>query len=278
MTIHMATISLVILLSACTDMVSQLAEVTTTAIVDNLDFTVRIAGTSASGGGDVLDEGSSVVTERGLCWNTTGSPTTNDNKAADGSGAGLFTNASLTGLLANTMYYVRAYAINSQGTAYGIEITFNSGYAHGTDYAGGYTFYNDGSGGGLVCAKTDQSSSLRWHNGSLIVTGAVSTAIASGQANTSAIVTSQGDGSYAAKLCDDLDSEGHTDWYLPSRDEMNLMYTVLRANSIGGFAESSYWSSSETSAMDAWRQYFGNGNQYESDKGLNLAVRAVRAF
>ena len=67
----------------------------------------------------------SVVTERGIVWNTTGSPTTADNKVTNSSGMGYFTN-DLTGLTDGTTYYARAYAINSNGTSYGNEVTFRN--------------------------------------------------------------------------------------------------------------------------------------------------------
>ncbi len=90
--------------------------VTTTAVSS-------ITGTAASSGGNVTNEGGAGVTARGVCWNTTGSPTTADSKTADGSGTGVFA-SSLTGLTAGVTYYVRAYATNSIGTSYGAEVSF----------------------------------------------------------------------------------------------------------------------------------------------------------
>jgi|GEM_PF-1602749 len=81
--------------------------------------------TTATGGGNVTSQGSSTVTARGVCWNTTGSPTTSDPITTDGAGTGNFT-SNITGLTANTLYYVRAYATNSSGTAYGSQISFTT--------------------------------------------------------------------------------------------------------------------------------------------------------
>ena len=92
--------------------------VTTTAISS-------IMVTTANSGGDVTEWGGDTVKIRGICWNTTGNPTINDNKTTDGSGLGVFT-SSLTGLIQNTKYYVRAYATNSAGTGYGDEINFTT--------------------------------------------------------------------------------------------------------------------------------------------------------
>lgn len=84
-----------------------------------------IATTTASSGGDITDDDGDAVTARGVCWNTTGTPTTADSKTTDGTGTGVFT-SNLTGLTANTTYYVRAYATNGGGTGYGAEVSFTT--------------------------------------------------------------------------------------------------------------------------------------------------------
>ena len=83
----------------------------------------NITHTTAQGGGNVTDDGGSEVTERGICWSTSHNPTTSDNHAISGSGTGSFPR-NMTGLTAGTIYYVRAYAQNSQGTSYGSEVSF----------------------------------------------------------------------------------------------------------------------------------------------------------
>jgi pectinesterase len=80
---------------------------------------------TAVGGGTVDDWGGDTVEVRGICWNTEGSPTTADSKTIDGTDIGSFV-SGMTGLTANTMYHVRAYAVNSAGTGYGNDITFTS--------------------------------------------------------------------------------------------------------------------------------------------------------
>ena len=74
--------------------------------------------TTASSGGNITNDGGTAVTARGICWNTTGNPTINDTKTTDGNGAGNFT-STLTNLTADVIYYIRAYATNKIGTAYG---------------------------------------------------------------------------------------------------------------------------------------------------------------
>ena len=85
----------------------------------------NIAQTTATGGGNVTNDGGGNVTERGICWSTTHNPTVSNSHVASGTGTGSFT-ANMTGLTPNTTYYVRAYAINSAGTAYGAEVSFTT--------------------------------------------------------------------------------------------------------------------------------------------------------
>ena len=151
----------------------------------------------------------------------------------------------------------------------------------GQSYQGGIIFYIDSSKQhGLIAAPSDQSAGIQWDNGTWPndpVTGATGTAIGTGQANTNAIINAQGPGSYAAKLCDDLVLNGYSDWYLPSKDELNQLY--LNQTIVGGFAYDSYWSSSEFFNLTAWGQYFSSTLLQGSDlKSNSQAVRCVRAF
>lgn len=93
--------------------------ISTTAVTE-------ILTSSAKSGGSVTDDGGAAVSARGVCWSVNSSPTINDNKTIDGAGVGSFT-SSITGLVANTNYFVRAYAINSAGTSYGVAYSFKPG-------------------------------------------------------------------------------------------------------------------------------------------------------
>jgi uncharacterized protein (TIGR02145 family) len=95
-----------------------LPTVTTEAITD-------IASTTATSGGNVISDGGADVTVRGICWSTSSNPTIGDSYTTDGTGIGSFI-SYLTGLGENTTYYVRAYATNSVGTAYGNEVSFTT--------------------------------------------------------------------------------------------------------------------------------------------------------
>ena len=81
--------------------------------------TTDVLSTTATGNGNIANIGGASVTEHGHCWSTTPDPTTADSKTTNGTAsAGAFI-SSITGLTAGTAYYVRAYATNSLGTAYG---------------------------------------------------------------------------------------------------------------------------------------------------------------
>ena len=105
--------------------------ITTIAVTD-------ITGTAATSGGNVISDGGSSVTERGICWNNIGNPTIADNHIIEGGiGIGSFT-IKITGLIPETKYYMRAYAINSSDTAYGEIYSFTTlficGYNKIKDY------------------------------------------------------------------------------------------------------------------------------------------------
>ena len=98
----------------------QASTVTTQAVSD-------IGETTATGNGTITDLGSPNPTQHGVCWNTTGTPTISGSKTEEGAASttGAFT-SSMTGLSPNTTYYVRAYATNTDGTAYGVDVTFTT--------------------------------------------------------------------------------------------------------------------------------------------------------
>lgn len=84
-----------------------------------------IKAITANCGGDITNDGGATVTARGVCWSTIQNPTIADSKTADGTGKGTF-KSEITGLTATTIYYVKAYATNSAGTAYGNELNFKT--------------------------------------------------------------------------------------------------------------------------------------------------------
>jgi hypothetical protein len=95
-----------------------LAKVTTNEI-----SSIRAA--SAQGGGNVISQGNSLVSARGICWSTTPNPTVDNTTATSGAGSGSFI-ATLSNLIPSTTYYVRSYAVNEQGIAYGNQVSFTT--------------------------------------------------------------------------------------------------------------------------------------------------------
>ena len=97
-------------------------------------------------------------------------------------------------------------------------------------------------------------------------TGALSST--DGAANTVLAVDNMGDigTEFAAKICSELLSHDYDDWYLPSSDELNALYT--NQNAIGNLEAQWYWSSTEADADDAWLQNFADGFSHAASKGL----------
>ncbi|MCX6278303.1 MAG: DUF1566 domain-containing protein [Bacteroidetes bacterium] len=153
----------------------------------------------------------------------------------------------------------------------------SSAFSIGQSYGGGKIFYIDGTGQhGLIATTSNQATEVQWYNGSFILTGASGTGIGAGNTNTNLIVAGQGAGNYAAKLCFDLVLNGYSDWYLPSKDELDQLY--INRLAVGGFTSSAYWSSSEDNINNAWKQHFDFGFQYNTGKYYLYSVRAIRAF
>ncbi len=147
----------------------------------------------------------------------------------------------------------------------------------GESYGGGIIFYIDGTGQhGLIAATSDQSSGTEWGCYGTTI-GNTSTGIGTGQANTTRILNFCYTAGIAAKICDDLVLNGYSDWFLPSKDELNQLY--LQKTVVGGFADYYYWSSSESEANNAWNQYFYDGHQgYSLKSNSDFYVRAIRTF
>ncbi|WP_033960691.1 hypothetical protein [Psychroserpens jangbogonensis] len=171
--------------------------------------------------------------------------------------------------------------------------TASAAPALGDFYKGGYIFYLDASGEhGLIAATADLPASSWGCVGTGVGTAA---AVGSGQANTTAIVNNachMADGfTLAGEACDNYDDGTYSDWFLPSRFELQLMWTNLAdsdqngintgpgdSGNIGGFQTGNYWSSFENGSNNAFIRGFGSGNENNFSKIHSLQVRPVRAF
>ena len=139
----------------------------------------------------------------------------------------------------------------------------------------GDTGYDSKVQHGLIAAPKDQASGSSWGCHGNVIIGADGTAIGTGAQNTLDIMNGCLTSGIAALLCGDLVLGGYSDWYLPSRDELNKLY--INRDAIGGFASNGYWSSTETNNYVAWRQGY-DGGQGNDVKDNSYVVRAVRAF
>ena len=212
---------------------------TTLALAPTLTTTISTSVTSVSAisGGNITNDGGSAVTARGVCWAITQNPTTANSKTTDGSGTGTF-NSSLSGLLENTTYYLRAYAINSSGPAYGNELSFKtsaSAYGTVTDIDGNIYHYITI---GTQAWMTENLKTTKYRNGdpipnvtvnnswSALVTGAYcwyynSTAYkVGGLYNWYAVVDSR--------------SIAPTGWHVPSDAEWSTLIMYLGGESVAG--------------------------------------------
>ncbi len=148
-----------------------------------------------------------------------------------------------------------------------------------TGPAGGIVFYiTHGGAHGLEAAPADQSKSrgAEWGCYGTNIPGADGTAVGTGAQNTTDILAGCTTSGIAAALANDYELHGYTDWFLPSKDELDLLYQ--QKDVVGGFASNYYWSSSEDDSDFAWYQNFDGGFQGANDKVHTLRVRAVRAF
>ena len=146
----------------------------------------------------------------------------------------------------------------------------------GDPHEGGKIAYcnNDGSSG-LISTGTDQSQGVPWGCHGVGVSE-TKDAYGSGKDNTEAILKDCGDRPIAASVCLSLSRENFDDWFLPSKEELNYLYSGRHR--IGGFGTTYYWSSSENRFASAWRQNFNLGTQNTSLKSGSYRVRCVRYF
>ncbi len=249
---------------------------------------------TAVGEGNVTSDGGSPITFRGLCWSANPTPTIDDNKTADETGTGAFTSA-ITGLTEGSVYYARAYATNSVGTAYGNEVTFTA-LVIGQIYKGGVLGYllqpgdpgyYAGEAHGIIVSHYS-SPAWHWSHEAITVTG-TKTALGTGKANTDRIIRSQPSfprtlaefpDISAAQICFYVVQNGeYINWYLPSKDELNKLY--INKDKLPEFTKDGrdyYWTSSEVSQNEAWIQSFKTGTQSTYYKTGEILFSPIRSF
>jgi len=263
---------------------------TTGAVIPTVSSTTAISSitsTTASSGGTISNTGGAPITVKGVCWSTTNSnPTIANSTTNDGTGTASFF-SSLTNLLPNTLYYVRAYATNSAGTGYGTIRTFTTlpaPLAVGQSYQGGiigYIYqpgdigYIAGETHGIIATNSNESTGVAWGCSTISIFG-TSVNLGAGSNNTTLIVNGCATNNIAARICFNLTSGGYSDWVLPSTDELSKLY--INRVAIGGFSNVSYWTSTQVTTSSARSINFSSGTLNSTAKSTSCYVRAIRYF
>jgi hypothetical protein len=147
--------------------------------------------------------------------------------------------------------------------------------------AGGWIIYDKGNYSDgwryLEVAPTDASTGIGWGCSGAAI-GSTGTAIGAGKANTEVILSKCFEASFAAQAAKSYSYNGYNDWFLPSQDELNVIFQAKGAYGITGIAATDYWSSYETSSVNARYQNMGGGTQNTLSKTRLFSVRAIRAF
>ncbi len=252
-----------------------------------------IGSTTATVNGNISNTGGTAITASGVVWSTSTAPTISSASKTVGVSSSSFS-SSLTGLARSTKYYVRAYATNKGGTAYGNELSFTTlALGPGDPYQGGviaYLFDNStpwlvvpGEIHGIIAATVDQSPaggtrySTIYSDYNYMVICTTEEYITAGIGNTQKVTNIILGG--ATKMCSDYRGGGYSDWFLPSRDELATLWSIKGIIGLSG----SYFSSSQDSnngnsvyggIFDYATPYIG----FVSKLWSNSNCRAIRFF
>ena len=208
--------------------------------VVSLDSVYCIGGTTVKCAADITNTGGIDLIAEGYCWSTQPNPDINDNHTTS-------LEVFPTTLNENTVYYIRAYAKNFMGIVYCNEISFNSGYAFGTEMGGGMVFYNNGAGHGYICSIENYSGYIRGVWGCIGRQLGTSYSVGSSDLNTQIIHSNclNDPNSLVVNEVYYLTSNGYSDWILPSIEALEAIYNNIVLQGHAFFYNEYYWSSSE---------------------------------
>jgi uncharacterized protein (TIGR02145 family) len=247
-----------------------------------------IINTTATTGGIITNDGGATITARGVCWSTSVNPTITDSKTTDSIGTGTFT-SSITGLTAATIYYVRAYATNSVGTAYGDQISFT------TSSEGMFITDIDNNVYKIVTIgmqvwMAENLKTTKYRNGDLIGTTSPATLDISGESTPKYQWAYNGNESnvatygrlYTWYAATDSRNVCPTGWHIPTDAEWTTLTDYLTNNSYGyggsgnqiakSIASTSGWSSSSTAGS------IGNIQENNNSSGFTALPGGYRYF
>jgi hypothetical protein len=232
--------------------------------------------------GNVLSTGGNTITARGVCWsNTTSSPTIANARYTLSGSTGAYS-AYAGSLIPSQLYYARAYATTSAGTAYGPTISFLSQYGLRVQGpSGGLVFHDKGfysSGWRYLEAMPSDTSALLPFGCSGTSLTTMSYVLGEGLQNTDLIVSRCPTIGIAARYCSNLVYNGFSDWYLPNREEARLLFFNLRTSNVGNLTGQYYQTSNESSATTNQLVFMSNGTFAQTLKTSNFSVRAIRRF
>lgn len=237
---------------------------------------------TAFAGGVIVNPSSEAIIRAGICYSKNPQPTINDMIVERVGNADSFS-CELKNLTFQQAYYIKAFVETSSGITYGPQRTFATDPGvNGAFVQGGILFYTlqpgdpgyiPGEVHGLVAANNFSTTTYSWRNTTDTLINVLDSAIGTGALNTQKIVAAQGNGEYAAKICDDLNLNGYSDWYLPSADELILL---VKSKVIPGTL-SQYWSSTEISSTQAVQSTV-TSRKRTSAKSNKYRVIAIRKF
>jgi hypothetical protein len=248
------------------------------------DTIYSITPVSAEVGGNISSNGGAAITSRGICYSEMPNPTLADSFVTSGTGIGNFS-AKLIELKSSTTYYVRAFATNTAGTAYGNQDTFqtDTSYTIGSlGPAGGIVFYDKGyySNGWRYLSSSiqDQSTGVQFGCYGTNIVGASGSGYGDGIQNTEDLLNNCSSSGIAASIAANFTYNGYSDWFLPGKSSLELMKSRIKWSA--NFSNAVYWSSTEASSTSGYGvNFYGSGTSaIVNNKNISYRVRAIRAF